>query len=565
MRNRTRDLLVVGLAGALLAATQMTRAAPGDRDPTFGNHGKVLTDMSPNNDRINDIAIQADGKIVVAGTAVPSEGEPEIALARYHPDGTLDTASDDDPGESFGGDGKVITPIGGEWDVAWGVGIQPDGKIVVAGEMLDGGNYNFALVRYNTDGTLDTATDATPATKFGTDGIVTQSIASGDDSAYSMLILPNGKIVAAGEAEVSAGNWQVAVARFNPDGTLDTNTDADPTTHFGTDGIVTTDLGPGYDAAFALVRGPDGKIVVGGVNTAGTTELGLLVRYNRDGSLDDNGDSDPGVVFGTGGIATVELGTDGQFASLARYPGGKMVGAGNASRPGKSIDLAVARVSGLGELDSTSDSDPAVSFSGDGVAYVHRGTEVGRGVAVHPSRKVVAVGAGYTAGETDNRLGVVRFRANGKPDREFGANGQTWLSPGGGGDAGRAVELSPSRKILVGGESQTAAGNGRFVLMRLVGVMSPASISVAKAKTAEKINVSGRVTPNHAGDEVRVTLLRKKDGRFKRIHKATPTLNAESRYHKSFARPDGGTCRVKAVWPGDADHKTDSAKKTFAC
>ena len=101
---------------------------------------------------------------------------------RYNTDGSLDT--------SFDSDGKVTTAIGSGNDYACSVAIQSDGKIVVAGYSDNGSNDDFALVRYNTDGSLDTT--------FDSDGKVTTAIGSGDDQAFSVAIQSDGKIVAAG-------------------------------------------------------------------------------------------------------------------------------------------------------------------------------------------------------------------------------------------------------------------------------------------------------------------------------------------------------------------------------
>jgi uncharacterized delta-60 repeat protein len=123
----------------------------GDLDITFDGDGKVTTDFGSNlYDRANSIAIQSDGKIVVAGES-SNGSNPDFALARYNSDGSLDTA--------FDGDGKVTTAVGSFDDYANSVAIQSDGKIVVAGSSYNGSNTHFALSRYNSDGSLDTTFD----------------------------------------------------------------------------------------------------------------------------------------------------------------------------------------------------------------------------------------------------------------------------------------------------------------------------------------------------------------------------------------------------------------------
>ncbi len=130
--------LIVGYATAAYAA-------PGDLDTTFSADGKLTTKFGPGHDEVQDVAVQQDGKIVVAGYThnTNGNGTVDFALARYNPSGTLDA--------SFDGDGKLTTPIGSGDDHARALVIQADGKIVVAGSSSG----NFALVRYNSDGTLD--------------------------------------------------------------------------------------------------------------------------------------------------------------------------------------------------------------------------------------------------------------------------------------------------------------------------------------------------------------------------------------------------------------------------
>src|SRR5262245_1644952 len=154
-------------------------ADAGDLDGTFGIGGKVTTDLSGGEDEAKAVAIQPDGKIVVAGL---SEGlNLDFAVARYNTDGTLDI--------NFGINGKVITDFSGRRDVAFAVGLQADGKIVVAGTAGNASNTDFAIARYNVDGSLDTA--------FGIGGKVTTDFGK-DDSANVLSIQSNGNIVIAG-------------------------------------------------------------------------------------------------------------------------------------------------------------------------------------------------------------------------------------------------------------------------------------------------------------------------------------------------------------------------------
>lgn len=171
-------------------------------DPTFGTGGIATTNIS-GVDIANAIAIQADGKIVIAGYSLDLISSLlDFAVARYNPDGTLDL--------TFGTGGIVTTNISGS-DIAFAIAIQADGKIVVAGtsSCLGTGLCDFALARYNTDGTLDQS--------FGTGGIVTNDITrtGNTDIVFAVAIQADGKIVAAGEFFSNFG-VEFALARYLP-------------------------------------------------------------------------------------------------------------------------------------------------------------------------------------------------------------------------------------------------------------------------------------------------------------------------------------------------------------
>lgn len=153
----------------------------GSLDPTFGTNGMVTTDFGFGGDGAKAVALQPDGKILVAGFATPIRGQLEhFALARYNPDGSLDTA--------FDIDGMVTTAFSSSDDSASAVVLQPDGKIVAVGGARFGGLYDFALARYNADGSLDTT--------FDTDGMVTTAFSSSHDQASAVVLQADGKIVA---------------------------------------------------------------------------------------------------------------------------------------------------------------------------------------------------------------------------------------------------------------------------------------------------------------------------------------------------------------------------------
>jgi uncharacterized delta-60 repeat protein len=221
--------------------------ADGSLDPTFGFGGQQVTDFVGGPDEARGVAIQADGKIVAAGVAIcdpcvlPVIPVPhDFALVRYDSDGSLDN--------TFDGDGRVTTDFEGNQDEALGVALQQDGKIVAAGSATQSsGARLFALARYATNGSLDTAFDG--------DGKVTTQF-SEDDGARAVAIQRDGKIVAAGFTFPFSGQSDFALARYNTNGSLDTI--------FGGDGTVTTDFGT-FDHANAVALQGEGRSVAAGV------------------------------------------------------------------------------------------------------------------------------------------------------------------------------------------------------------------------------------------------------------------------------------------------------------
>src|SRR6266511_3302132 len=288
------------------------QATPGDLDTSFGTGGKVTTAIGFGSDAASAVALQADGKIVAAGYSFNGSNF-DFALARYNANGTLDAG--------FGTAGKVTTTFGSSGDAASALALQPDGKIAAAGYSYNGANFDFALARYNANGSLDAG--------FGAAGKVTTAIGSSHDFASALALQADGKIVAAGRS-YNGANYDFALVRYNPNGSLDPG--------FGTGGKVTTAIGSSHDFASALALQADGKSVAAGRSYNGTNDDFALARYNPDGSLD------PG--FGTGGKVTTAIGSGYEDAyAVALQADGKIVAAGY-SWNGTNNDFALARYLG---------------------------------------------------------------------------------------------------------------------------------------------------------------------------------------------------------------------------
>ncbi len=387
---------------------------PGSLDTTFDFDGKVTTSIGSGDDIVRSVAIQADGKIVVAGYSIIGSNI-DFAVARYSSDGNLDT--------SFGeGDGIVTTDFAGGDDYGMSVAVQPDGKIVLAGYAYNGSNNDFALVRYDGDGTLDTT--------FGTAGKVTTPVGSSDDKALSVAFQDDGRIVAAGIADGA-----FALIRYNGDGSPDTS--------FGGGGWVTTDFGGYDDYVMSVAIQPDHKIVAGGVAHYDFA----LARYNTDGSLDTS--------FGSGGSTTILNGTDGGAPSVAIQPDGKILELGYQIVG--TYDFALARYSPGGNLDTTFGSGGMVTTD------FYGGSDVGYSVALQPDGRIVSVGYVHNGSNLD--FGVALYNPDGTLDLTFDTDGKLNTPIGSSDDVGLAVAIQPDGKVVAAGYTNNGSNND-FAVVR---------------------------------------------------------------------------------------------------
>lgn len=399
MKNR-RTLLAIISGLIFLGTYQQSHAAAGDLDASFGTNGVVNIEPVPTKGAYAaDLAIQADGKIIMVGTVKNlSFTKDDFFIARFYPNGTLDGG--------FGSGGIVVTDIGvlgieggNSIDVAAAVGIQTDGKIVVAGTVYNPNTSdNFALVRYNTDGTLDTT--------FGpnSNGRVVTDLKLGKmDYVKDMTIQSDNKIIVVGYTYV--GNYtDFAVLRYTTTGSLDTSFDGD--------GIAKTSFGTNsQDYGRAVAIQADGKIVVSGDKGNGTNQDFAVVRYNKNGSLDSSFDGD--------GKASFSFGTKADAATgVAIQSDGKIIlgGYANSNLVGGPTDIAVARLTIAGKLDTSFDSDGKLTT-------VFLGSQEGYDVNIQADGKIIAVGMARDAeGNIDSA--VVRYLVNGTLDASFSGDGK---------------------------------------------------------------------------------------------------------------------------------------------
>jgi uncharacterized delta-60 repeat protein len=314
--------VVVGQSGVYpLFHSALTRYnRNGSLDRTFGTGGKVVAALDSAGDGSSAIAFQPDAKIVTAGSVIHNNFVLAFVTGRFNPDGSLD--------QTFGTNGSVQTTFGDAAAEGNDVVLQADGKIIVVG-FTGAGSYssfnNFALVRFNPDGSLDQG--------FGAGG----KVKSARGVATCVVLQADGKILVGGTYDTGSSNGFM-LARYNSNGILDGT--------FGTAGVTKTAIGGGDAFSFGIGLLGDGRIVLGGYSATTQDHDFTVACYNSNGTLDQT--------FGTGGIATTDFsgGTDDIAYALAVQRDNKIV-LGGRSGDYPTFNFAVARYTSAGQLDQT--------------------------------------------------------------------------------------------------------------------------------------------------------------------------------------------------------------------
>ncbi len=406
----------------------------GSLDSGFDGDGKMTTSVDVGgDDRGMSVALQSDGKIIIAGYSKNSGGKYDFSLIRLNTDGSLDA--------SFGNGGKVTASLSSDADKSYAVAIQSDGKIVVGGYAVRNTDYSdFAVARFNADGSLDAS--------FDSDGMVTTAFCSNCVSEiYGIGIQSDGKIVAIGE-NYDDDNWDMdfALARYDTNGALDAT--------FGNNGISLQKFGSYDDEAHAIEFLPGDKFYVVGVMYKNSTEKDnfALARFDTDGTYDAsfNGNGKIDTDFGNGNYDSAD--------DIAIQSDGKIVLVGY-SYDGSDKDFAVARYNSDGSLDASFDSDGKVTTDIYGTGH----EDVAKSVVIQPDGKIVVAGWHYTGSEYD--LAVVRYNSDGSLDTGFDTDGivTTDVSLH---DQAYALALQSDGKIVVAGYAKNSSGNYYYAAAR---------------------------------------------------------------------------------------------------
>lgn len=394
-------------------------------DEGFGENGVVSPGIKSSVNGAQSLSLQKDNKIILSGWAYTDEESPsDISIVRLFENGEIDS--------SFNPDG--LFSIGSSsWEDAYASAIQEDGKILIAGRYYNGRSWDFLVVRFNEDGSIDSS--------FGQRGFITIDFGK-DDRAFDIAVQSDGKILICGFAE--RFNWDFAVSRFNQDGSIDTT--------FGEKGSLLLNIGTYNDVAFSIKVQNDNKIIVCGWTYIFESWDFALVRLNPDGSLDKT--------FGSTGIVTTDYYRQYNTShSVAIQSDGKYVAAGYTGKPGSSdTDIMLIRYNTDGTIDH--------SFGDEGIvlADYKNADDFAWVIKVDKYDKLVV--GGNTTINNSKILEVARFNSDGSPDISFGENGILVTQITGFEEECRDLLIQPDGKILSTGY-YTDRGNIKAFVMRL--------------------------------------------------------------------------------------------------
>ena len=436
--HRVAKLVLASAVLVLAALPARAHAASGDLDPTFGSGGVAVLPIAIHS-YANAVAVQSDGKIVVAGYVFGGPPAGDMAVLRLDAAGALDSGF---------GSGGVVTLPAGKQSIANALALQSDGKIVVGGGVFvasDVFDYDFRIARLlAADGALDAG--------FGTGGVVVTP-AAGTIGVTSLALQPDGKILAAGDGKrkmtARNHNRDFMVTRYLDDGTPDTS--------FGSAGRTVLSMGKRTDVATRVLRQSDGRVVLAGYATGPGRGGMAFARLDASGGLDR--------AFGNGGRRKLRLFTRLEFADdAALLPDDRILAAGLSVDPTLLIPAAsvtLAQLLANGGLDGTFGDGGAATAAPDTGAF-----HLVRRIALQPDGRIVAAGSAIrgSGSPTSSDVLLMRFLSDGTLDGSFGTGGTVRTSFTDQ-DELFAVALQPDGGIVVAGVG-VVAGQSRTIIAR---------------------------------------------------------------------------------------------------
>ena len=405
-------MVVAGVAAAMALVPTVASADPGDPDPSWSGNGLARDGLGVSASGVR-VLVLGNGKVIVAGDI--DEGGPsrrDVLLARYTAGGELDT--------TFSGDGYRSIAVSNDYDSAWALARQSNGRYLLGG--TKGANGKAFVLRTLANGDLDSS--------FSGDGIASPTL-PGHSGGYvwKLLVQPDGKVLAVGEAYPTGGgsnDSDLMVLRFRTNGTLDPS--------FSGDGRLLFDLAGGYDTGWHARLLGNGKILaIGTANTAADEPRVAVFRIDPNGTLDHS--------FSGDGVATIQLGptTNEYGRAIFRRSDGKLIALAESDHvegPGSDQQIVVMRLNPNGGLDTTFGGGDGKVFTDSGAAVFSYYDTVRRS-----NGRMVLAGQG-------SDFTVWQILANGTLDASFGDAGAAVFDP----ESGRAngVALKNGKVVATG-------------------------------------------------------------------------------------------------------------------
>ncbi len=477
-------------------------------DSTFGTNGYTISPLGNGEEGAQTMKLQSDGKIVVGGFSNNSSNRNRYALVRYLPNGDLDSA--------FALNGKSILELGpansgGHHEAVRSLAIQPDGKIVTAGNInYTQSNTTFLLMaRHLPNGDLDST--------FGTNGVV---LSTGNNNAFalSVVLQPDGKILTGGSLYNFANtnnSWDMQVRRYLPNGVLDST--------FGVQGSAL--IHRTTDELISIALQTDGKILLAGISGSGSNYSVLSARMNTNGSIDST--------FGTNGISLISLDTGFDVPrQIQQLPDEKILIVGNyRNSTTQKYDLFLTRLEANGQPDST--------FGASGVAKYNLGNGTNGLYAAHQEADGSYLGAGYDYLAGSYRTTLFHFLADGSLDPGFGDGGAAIFEIAEESEA-KAMELTADGDVVIAGYA-TTNGNYDFLVAQFKDT-TLTSTGIAKLMLPDL-----RLYPNPIGAVSTLSLtltrpttleMRLLDLQGREVHRFDPEMLAEGSHERLLHFPE---------------------------
>jgi uncharacterized delta-60 repeat protein len=421
-------------------------------DHTFGINGIVTSDLFNKNDIANDVIIQPDGKILVAASSVV-QSHSKFAVVRYTGNGLIDT--------TFGDHGITSISVGSANDKATALALQADGKIVVCG-YYDNNFYNdAAVIRLNTDGTIDTT--------FGASGICRFVLSNQFDELHDIAIQSDGKIVVGGRTFFN-NSYDFLLIRLLADGTPDNS--------FGASGIVRTDINSSYDCIYSISLVANDKILVSGNREIGSSYF-AAARYHSNGDLD--------MAFGTNGITTI--GSGNRFdncMAMAMQNDSSIILAGTHHNSNVDEYMIV-------KLDNNGIADSSFGANSLVLLPTLNANDAVNDVITQYDGRILLAGSGV-----GQQPVLLRLNEDGALDSTFGANGFFATNSGSSINSLNGIVMLPDSSVLMCGFSFNGLDNDILLTKALIDFTSSVEYN------SGYLNLN--IYPNPAADHLTVTL-----------------------------------------------------------